>query len=404
MIELPWDPEVESPASIAILGGGPVGIEAAIYGRFLGYFVSIFESRRVAHRMLDWNNRPLEVPIRDCTTPLGLAAIKAQNPDSPLPNGMDVWTGKQYAENYLLPLAKTDLLFDDIHFLSPVIDVSRLHTRLEDAITPQERCNDEFRLLVNGRHRGMWTSRADVVIDCRGSHQVCSGIGPGGGKAIGEEVLRDGFLRQSPEDRKFEPRRFIGRHVCLVGTSYRACQFVREYATWHASNPGSRLTWIVPDDRELWSREVDELARLCENDSTGEMQTYELVGIERIQKMDDDGYVLTVMMGDDSTVEFRCDELACFTEGRYQSLSSELNDVPFASSQIESYPFITNEPGFYRLRSAPLSWGGDGTRSNAGTCLPAMFDSIRTLYAVLGGRDDLDLYQVMAENLAAGRV
>ncbi len=26
-----WDPEVESPATIAVIGGGPTGIEAALY-------------------------------------------------------------------------------------------------------------------------------------------------------------------------------------------------------------------------------------------------------------------------------------------------------------------------------------------------------------------------------------
>ena len=28
MIELEWDPEVETPATIAIIGGGPVGLES----------------------------------------------------------------------------------------------------------------------------------------------------------------------------------------------------------------------------------------------------------------------------------------------------------------------------------------------------------------------------------------
>ena len=77
MIELPWDPEVESPATIAVIGGGPVGIETALYARFLGYFVSIFESRRVGHRMLDWHHRKLAINVAECTTPLGIAAIKA---------------------------------------------------------------------------------------------------------------------------------------------------------------------------------------------------------------------------------------------------------------------------------------------------------------------------------------
>ena len=155
-MELEWDPEVEAPATIAIIGAGPVGIEAAIYARFLGYFVSIFEQGRVAHRMLDWHNRPLDVTVQDCTTSLGHAAIAAQNPDYVRKKPDERFTGMTYAEEYLLPLAKTDLLFDDIHFLSPVADVSRYRTLVSDKIELQERCNDEFRILVEGRHRGPW--------------------------------------------------------------------------------------------------------------------------------------------------------------------------------------------------------------------------------------------------------
>jgi Alanine dehydrogenase/PNT, C-terminal domain len=148
-----WDPEVDAPATIAVIGGGPVGIEAAIYARFLGYFVSIFEERRVAHRMLDWHERPLAVPVSQCTTPLGHAAILAQNPDIVRRSAEDFFTGKSYAEEYLLPLAKTDLLFDDIHFLSPVHDVSRRCLLATDDVAAQERANDEFRILVDGTSR-----------------------------------------------------------------------------------------------------------------------------------------------------------------------------------------------------------------------------------------------------------
>ena len=128
---LPWDAEIESPATIAILGGGPLGIEAALYARFLGYHVSIFESRRVAHRMLDWNNRSLSLPASELTTSLGIAALRAQYPDVRDIDPGRMLTGKEYAEEYLLPLAKTDLVFDDIHFLSPVSDISRLRFRTE---------------------------------------------------------------------------------------------------------------------------------------------------------------------------------------------------------------------------------------------------------------------------------
>ena len=227
-MELEWDPEVEAPATIAIVGAGPVGIEAAIYARFLGYFVSIFEQRRVAHRMLDWHDRPLAVTVDECTTSMGHAAIAAQNSEYIRKNPKEVFTGRTYADEYLLPLAKTDLLFDDIHFLSPVVDVSRYRTFITDEIDMQERCNDEFRILVEGRHRGPWVSRADVVIDCRGAKQKQSGIGPGGGLAIGENALRETFLLHTPLDRKFDPKTVVGKHVFLAGQSIRAAQFALE--------------------------------------------------------------------------------------------------------------------------------------------------------------------------------
>ncbi|MFM7927885.1 MAG: hypothetical protein ACKO9Q_09260, partial [Pirellula sp.] len=125
---LPWDPEMESPATIAIVGAGPMGIEAALYARFLGYHVSIFETRRVAHRLLDWNDRKIDLPAGQVTTSLGLGALEAQDESYRTPEADRIFTGKQYAEEYLLPLAKTDLLFDDIHFLSPVIDISRFRS------------------------------------------------------------------------------------------------------------------------------------------------------------------------------------------------------------------------------------------------------------------------------------
>ncbi len=47
-----WDPEVESPASIAVIGAGSVGIEAALYARFLGYNVDIYDTGRRPERRL----------------------------------------------------------------------------------------------------------------------------------------------------------------------------------------------------------------------------------------------------------------------------------------------------------------------------------------------------------------
>ena len=389
MIELEWDPEVETPATIAVIGGGPVGLETAIYGRFLGYFVSIFEQRRVAHRLLDWHDRPLAVTVGECTTSMGHAAIAAQYPEYVRRPAGEVYTGKSFAEEYLLPLAKTDLLFDDIHFLSPVVDVSRCRTFVTDEIERQERCNDEFRILVEGRHRGPWVSRADIVIDCRGVVQKQSGMGPGGGLAIGEAALRDTFLLHTPLDRKFEAKSVAGKHVCLVGQSVRASLFATEYLKQFGQESGSRLTWVVRSDRRHDGPWIERALSTIREAATCNIVIVECLGVEQIQRNDAGSYQLRFLRDDDSTVEMACDAVVSLTSGRSVELSSELIEGKPANALSES-TFMTNEPGLYVLRGGNIEEG-------AGVGLSAAFRNIRELFAMLAGRQDLDLYDIIAK-------
>ncbi len=388
-MQLNWDPEVEPPATIAIIGAGPVGIEAAIYGRFLGYFVSIFEERRVAHRMLDWHDRLLDVTVENCTTPMGHAAIAAQNPEYLRRNAADVYTGRSYAEEYLLPLAKTDLLFDDIHFLSPIADVSRYRTLLSDPIDPQERCNDEFRILVDGRHRGPWISRADVVLDCRGASQKRSGLGPGGGLAIGEATHGESFLLHAPLDRKFEAKSVAGKHVCLVGQSVRAGQFVTEYLQQFGQDSNNRLSWVVRPNRRYDTPAVAKAMETVRNNPTQNLVIIESLGVEQIQRNEAGTYLLKFLRDDESTVEMQCDVVVSMTVGRESSLSSELNGTRLEPSN-DLPAWLTCEPGYYILRGGSIEDG-------AGVGLCDAFLSIRQLFATLAGRQELDLYDIISK-------
>ena len=46
---------VETPAKLAILGAGPIGLEAALYARFLGYEVEVFDRGAVAEHVRRWD-------------------------------------------------------------------------------------------------------------------------------------------------------------------------------------------------------------------------------------------------------------------------------------------------------------------------------------------------------------
>jgi hypothetical protein len=414
MIELPWDPEVETPATIAIIGGGPIGIEAAIYARFLGYHVSIFETRRVAHRMHDWHDRPLAVPVADCTTSLGLAAIKAQNPEFVFPAPDKIWTGREFADEYLIPLAKTDLLFDDIHFLSQVCDVSRCQSQLGMLEDIQERCNDEFRLLIAGQHRGDWISKADVVLDCRGCFQSQSGVGPGGGLAIGEKEFESHFLKHSVRDRKFEAKQIRDKVVCLVGSTWHATLFAQEFWDTRSEFPGSKLLWIVPEDRTQWPANIKRLAELIQFDPAGPVQLLSCLGVDKIQRSEEGKWSVHCVRSDETITELTCDEFVRRTQGRKVSGFPELDCEGLLLPDGTEHRFVTCEPGYYRLHGDPtdtpiaLSLSTQNEHNDSmvavGTSLKDCHLAIRDLFAMLGGRENLDLYQIMADNIQAGRV
>jgi hypothetical protein len=386
MMELEWDPEVDTPATIAILGGGPVGLEVAIYARFLGYFTTIFEERRVAHRMLDWHARPLEVTAKECTTPLAHGAILAQNPDYVRPSDDHIYSGREFAEQYLVPLAKTDLLFDDIHFLSPVTDVSRLRTRIDDHLHPQERCNDEFRILVEGRHRGPWISRADIVIDCRGTGQIPSGLGPGGGNAIGELPLRESFFKHTPLDRKFESKHIRDKRVCVIGQTRRASQFVSEFVDLFSNEPHTKLFWLIRNQREQDSNYMSECLKTLKSQQPTNVVIVESLGVEQIHHEENGPYQLRLLRDDDSMMELSCDVVAAFTPRRNCEISKELRTE--LSDNFAENDFITNEPGYYRIRAGCLE-------SGAGQGLAEAHRKIVKLFALIAGRDDLDLYKIL---------
>ena len=98
----------EPPPRVAILGAGPIGLETALYARYLGYEVAVFEKGEVAQNVLRWGHIRMFSPFHLNRSSLGLAALQAQDEKFQPPGDDQLLTGKQYAERYLLPLAKSE--------------------------------------------------------------------------------------------------------------------------------------------------------------------------------------------------------------------------------------------------------------------------------------------------------
>ena len=95
----------DTPARIAIIGAGPIGLEAALYARYLGYDVDLYERGYVCESVRQWGHVKLFTPFRHLASTLGLAALAAHDPGFLSPPSDELLTGHEWLEHYLLPLA-----------------------------------------------------------------------------------------------------------------------------------------------------------------------------------------------------------------------------------------------------------------------------------------------------------
>ncbi|MFP6675104.1 MAG: NAD(P)-binding domain-containing protein, partial [Pirellulaceae bacterium] len=188
---------VDTPATIAIIGAGPIGLEAALYARFLGYDVLVFEQGLVAESVQRWGHVEMFTPFSMNCSPLGVAAIQAQG-STELPSEDQLLTGCQWRTRYLIPLAQTDLLAASIHQRTNVVKVGRQSVLKHEMPGAAERATSRFRILVDGVN-GEAVHQADIVIDCSGVLGVANWLGSGGGPAVGELALIDHIDHLPPD-------------------------------------------------------------------------------------------------------------------------------------------------------------------------------------------------------------
>ncbi len=115
---------IDTPAKIAIIGAGPIGLEAALYARFLGYETEVFERGEVADRYRN-SIDPMSTKFDENSTALALAAMEAQG-GYESPEADATLTGAAFSDDYLVPLSRTDLLRGEIRTGCEVIGIERV--------------------------------------------------------------------------------------------------------------------------------------------------------------------------------------------------------------------------------------------------------------------------------------
>jgi len=235
---------IDTPARLAVLGAGPIGLEAALYARFLGYEVVVYERGEVADTVRQRGHLRMFAPFQACHTTLGLAAIQAQDESYPVTSADERLTYGQWRERYLLPLAATDLLSDCLRLQTTVVMVGKEELLKTDMPGHEDRGDWSFRVLSCDAAGGERMELFDGVLDCTGN-SIPNWLGHGGIPAIGETALRDQIEYRWPDILGRDRPRYAGQRVLLVGGGLTAAASAVALGELAASEPATQVTWIT---------------------------------------------------------------------------------------------------------------------------------------------------------------
>ncbi|MDQ3154069.1 MAG: flavoprotein, partial [Actinomycetota bacterium] len=159
-----------APRWVAILGAGPIGLDAALACAERGWPFTVFEAGvRVGGNVRAWGHVRLFTPWSMNVSPRMRAALDRAG--VPVPAGeLDYPSGTELAEDLLEPLAALPVLSDGIRLGTTVVAISRQGMLKSDEIGTGLRAQRPFRLLVADPDGAESVHTADLVIDASGSY------------------------------------------------------------------------------------------------------------------------------------------------------------------------------------------------------------------------------------------
>ncbi len=230
---------------IAVLGAGPIGLEAALYARHLNLPVEVYERGRVGDHLHRWGHVRLFSPFGMNATSLGLAAIRADDPSHEFPAENTCTTGQEHLANYLEPLAKTSLLRDHIHTDNQVLHVARRGYLKNDSPGDIKRGQQPFRILVRENKNREKVVEADVVLDCTGTYGQHRWLGDGGVPAVGE-MGAEPHIAYGLEDILGERKgTYAGKNILVAGAGYSAATTVCNLVALAENHQDTWVIWLA---------------------------------------------------------------------------------------------------------------------------------------------------------------
>lgn len=246
----------ERTPRIAILGAGPIGLEAALAAAERGWDFTLYEAApRVAGHVREWGHVRLFTPWDMNVSGRMRAVLAADGVEAP--TGDSIPTGNELVDRLYEPVAATASVQPRLRLGSRVHAVAREGLLKHEEIGSEERSAHQFRLLLADADGSERVERADAVIDCTGIYGNPNTLGDGGIPAPGERALEDRIERKLP-NLDAEPERFAGKRILLTGAGHSAQTAARDLAAFARQAPGTEIVWAVRSPDPGWGAVADD--------------------------------------------------------------------------------------------------------------------------------------------------
>lgn len=232
---------------LAVIGAGPIGLEAALHAADAAFDVEVYERGRVAENIRDIEHIRFFSPFGMNSSELGRRTVQSL---TSLPSTSALLTGFGYWENYLVPLSRSNPLQGRIHEHTEVVSIGRTRLTKSDAIAKPDRANEPFRLLVCDRqtNRERYVE-ADIIFDCSGVYGNPNNIGPGGLTCLGERESLSADDYKLPDVLGKDRKRFASKRTVVVGSGYSAATAIVSLAKLAETEPNTSAIWLTRTDR-----------------------------------------------------------------------------------------------------------------------------------------------------------
>jgi len=376
------------PLRIAVIGAGPIGLEAALYAKLNGFTVAVYDRGGIAEHVRLWGHTRFFTPFGMNVTSPGIKAILHEKPSRDLPSDADIVTGREFRDAYLIPLGESEQLLESLHLEHTVLHIGRNNSTKKSETEDSRR---SFRLLVRNVKGQERLDVADVILDCSGTYSTPRWLGEGDIPALGEIAARP-HITARLEDVLGERKGFYaGRGIALIGDGYSAAETMCSLAAIAEEHPATWVFWLTrgprgqplprfPSDpfreRDRLASRANSLATRCDGNLEFHPQTFldEVIchGVDRgfrIAGRSNGKAVSWEVERVIANVGYRPDRSIC---------AALRVDEPAGK-------FETREPGYYILGAK--SWGHE-----SGFLLRDGHEQIKQVFAIITGNSRLDLY------------